>query len=510
VDVRHSNDGEDPTADLESPAATVRTLFRYLVPVLLFAGLVASGTRFITRSETPAQAAAEARVALTEVVVWPFYDAARDRQVTVIETDRDRIMARTGNPDGVLDISASAPLNQSFVDIVATAESGELAIEAAGAALDHLLEVDRDQQLAPLQPELDAAVEALSESNAAIADLDARILALAQALASADAQRAATPAESRAAIDVQIAELQLERSALDVERNRNVLRRASARDAIDRAETEIESIAPSIEVVRRPTTTGVTDSGSFLQVALAAVIALALGTLAAMFWDRRFALLRTPGQLAAAGGSPVLGDVSLGTARNNRHSETEAALRLYDAAVEADTRIVGLTGPAAMCTVMIHQMAAALDRIGFRVEIATTVGSIGRHGHTTELDLSKPELQRLPALRAELAASAERCDLVLVNCGDLDGSERARWLQRGCDALVLVVPAGLCRMPLVRRFIRSRYLGIPYLGSILFHDTVGTVARPIGTRPSRSVEPAVTDTGSGRLRPALVLRRPRP
>jgi hypothetical protein len=478
-------------SDLDKPMVTARTVLGYAVPIIVLGLAVGWLTWSRAQPDLGAPAVAQARVGLTDQVVWPFYDATRDRLSSAVDRSLPELAAATSDPDALKSVTAEAPINQSFLDIVATAADETVAIEAVEAAIQLLIEEDRVHQTASFQQALLFTEESLAELADGLSELDARIIELAQNQATLESRRATLSATDRPPIDGQLAQLQLERSRAEIERDRQLRQQAATRSELERIEGQLATIRPSVELLRPPAIGAGDSSTALLQTGLAVLVALAFGTVVALVWDRQLGRLRHVRQLPAAGAGPLLGTL----APSDPEGDTVCALSLYDAARRHDVRVVGLvTAGGAPLAPTIRRLAAALDRVGFAVATAGAEPTrrrsrrSGVEGVSTDVDIDAAELQRLPALHKALAAVAKESDLVLVACGALDRSERSERLQRSCDALVAVIPSGQHRVLSVRRSLRRRFPAT-YLGGVLLP---GTDRREDRSGPSAGASPPGT------------------
>ena len=101
----------------------ILTVLRYLPAIIPFAILVAAGAYQLTTPTQP-KAVATSEIGLTREVVWPFFDAARLRTVTIAEDPEFRLQLDDA-VDGIAidEFWIDMPENQAYVALNATSDS---------------------------------------------------------------------------------------------------------------------------------------------------------------------------------------------------------------------------------------------------------------------------------------------------------------------------------------------------------------------------------------------------
>ncbi|MGI9598141.1 MAG: hypothetical protein ACR2QK_18405, partial [Acidimicrobiales bacterium] len=134
----------------------IRTVLRYLPLVAIATALVGAGA-FVLTTPTPPTPVATSQIGLTQQVVWPFFDTARQRAVTAVEDPAFAAEVKGRLAGAELDVSVDAPDNQAFIIIEVAADSPEVAARAANEAADLLLELDRARLSQTAEAELTRA-----------------------------------------------------------------------------------------------------------------------------------------------------------------------------------------------------------------------------------------------------------------------------------------------------------------------------------------------------------------
>ena len=172
-DARNDGRSTAPAAgDLRTITELVRTLVRYAPFIIGLTLLAAIGTGAFAKS-TESSVSAKTRIVLTNRVVWPYYDAIRDKQVETVaaQSTFDAVAKRIADVGTLDKLTTSVPTGQAFVDIEATASSSNAAVAAANAAADYLVELNRAEVLGQIQTKHDQAVQDLAAIDKNIDEL---------------------------------------------------------------------------------------------------------------------------------------------------------------------------------------------------------------------------------------------------------------------------------------------------------------------------------------------------
>ena len=507
--------------DLVSPFDLARTLARYagwiLLATIIVTVLAAYADRKLAAQATTVHTA-RTRVGLTQEIEWPFYDAARDRQVTVLARPEAHLAVaeKASVPPEALELQVEIPVNQAFVEIIATAPTADMATAGANAAAGHLVETDNARVRGARQADLETARAQLKGFDDAIVGYEAQLAAvIAEEARLTAALRPATDAQVEA---IELARLQtgLQRSAVETYRDEAIRARTPIVTRIAELEQDLASVTPEVEVLRyaAPAEPAPT-SGGIPRWALAAAAALVVASVGALVWDREYGRLRSVAQLRGATAVPGLGElvVPRGAPGPVGRSAALCAINLRDRASQVGARIVGIVElGGAQTDVAVRGLSQQLVRAGYTV---ATIGPAGSHAPEAEVPLedlvgsqlvraatdrawSEPPREELHVTWAQrgtihdvayareaLAALAASYDMVLVDCGQSDQRAEAWWSRvRSCDAVVTVAHVRRTRVSAIRRLERMLEEDTPHLGVILLRS-----GRPLAGGRSPRPEP---------------------
>jgi hypothetical protein len=171
-----------------------------MVLVAALVGLVVGGVAFVA-ADAP-DPAAEARLALTTEVYWPYYDAVRQELQQAVESpdaQADMAAAAAAEADTALrSTEVRMPGNQSFLDVRVVASTEEGALAALRSGVEHILADDLEavnreplRRLAALDAEVAVLAEELEATPRDDPDRGTIELRTYQLLADADELRAA-------------------------------------------------------------------------------------------------------------------------------------------------------------------------------------------------------------------------------------------------------------------------------------------------------------------------------
>lgn len=459
-------------------------LLRYGVfVVLVMAGAAAAvaGT-----SQRDATSEARARLALTNKVEWPFYDAARDRQTELLSraSTLETVQGEVGPAGRVLSLSMEVPPNQTYVDIVARADTRDAARVAADAAATYLVEqsraraeaqarATRDQANAKIQ-EIDASVDGLTTQLEAV---DRRLAEL-QPATYGNSPSPAVLAEFRLAED--------RRDELSQRRSAERARRVMLVDQLDRANFELGSIVPEVDLLRSAQLSEEQEGRA--DVGLMALAAAGVGLIAllgATGYDARFARLRNR-QHAVSGAAHDVAVVAHESKRREPVASIEYVSRLID--LREPGEVMGVASAKGNPSTPIVQSVAnfmsrrgrsvvsvgsplacpdAAHRIDMRIlasfphepaqsAVAFIRDCLGRAQHVhIAVDLPYESVDVSHALRRVLQRVVDAADLVIVDCGLV--ADDALWnpIARVCDLLIIAALPKLTRQSDLRRALRT-------------------------------------------------------
>lgn len=509
-------------ADLRGPTEVLGTAARYLRIVAGAAVLVALVTAVLLPPDTSGDAEATARLGLTEAVVWPFYDAARDRQKQVFDdptfrTGVAKALTAAGHDIGALtEFRLDVPLAQAFVDVVAVAPDAETARLAVNVAADELTSLDRQRVTASLQSQLDGETARLAELDARLKVLENQLATVVETEARANADlRTATGAQIEVADRTRLT-AQLQRSAVEVERNAAVQERSGVVATAGQLRAKLSVIRPEVEVLRyQPATPAAGGSGRWSRAALAGLVALVVGAIVSVIWDAERGRVLHATQLHGDGPLDPLGEIVLDPVDGDRASVERAlaAITLLGRTRPAGSSptvgpvvsVLEAGGAMGSAAAVIAALVAGLADSGY---VAASVGPGPAADGVTEFDpadaprvaddavdrFEGPVHVRWPdnGSRADLAdvrdvltALARRCDLVLVDCGSGLPSEPSRRARASsCEVSIVTALAGSTRVHEVRR--RGELLpAVECLGVVV-------VSRAGGAEPASLVAAART------------------
>jgi hypothetical protein len=474
--------------DVRSIGEVARSLVRYLPFIVVVALLAGVGVGILAKL-TESSTTSKSRIMLTSRVVWPYYDAIRDQQVELISKPETfaEIARRIADTGQLEKLTTSVPTGQAFVDIVATASSADAAIAAANAAADYLVEVNQRDLVGQSQTKHDAAVADLATLDADLAsmtkqlnDLEPQIVALQTKTSSG------TPSNADL---VQLRLLENQRASLLDQRSSQTYRRGNALGAVDTTTADLRNTQGQVSVLRRAFQ-GATDPGRTKGlVALAAIAAGFLATLAAIGYDAGYQRIRSRRHalVGAARGLPVISANELGsdTGYVNRILEVRApgetlgvaSVQLSSSAsARAAAAIAGVLARSHTAVLTLGESFATTSRverlsladvlvaprqnIGPAVEHIRTLFQHADHVHV-EIDQylqNGGTADGAEGLRAFLDAAREVASVIVVDCGTaFDDSSRWRSFAGVCDVMVLLAEPGETRQNALRRAINVAY-----------------------------------------------------
>lgn len=377
------------------------TLVRYTPFVLLLAGLSAIAMFVVTTPDPPAPSST-AQVGLTDEVVWPFFDSARQRASTNLTSEAfsQQLTSRLNQPE-TFTIEVEAPESQAYLNILVTAETPVGAAVTANEAAALLLDLDTARLAQATEAELNTARQTLSSSVQRAEQLQEQLDLLIPDEARALAASADAPTVS--SLREQVLVLQIERSNLSQSLNEELRRQIEFRVAVDRAEAQLETVVPELEILSPAEPPDVASERSLVPVAAAAAAALVLGMAAAILWDRIRGPLSSQWHAEQVAGVPVLADVS---ARRNRERAAGLFLTALMDGAEVHGNIIAVTGlPGVDIDEWLASIVQQLEYIGVDV-VALSEATNGPVRHGVGDVLAWDEVDRAPNRAAVLAGAS--------------------------------------------------------------------------------------------------------
>ncbi|MEM7140171.1 MAG: hypothetical protein AAF548_04000 [Actinomycetota bacterium] len=302
-----ANDARAPRGEDLQPLGLIgRAMLRFAAPIVLV-GLVAGAIVYVGLDDDDGDAAtAVARLGLTDEVVWPFYDAARDRLELAVTADGFAAAVSDAVGESVGPISLEIPNNQAFVELVVEADDIDAAIAGRSAAIEMLTTSSLDSGRARLEAERDLLAVDLAAAEELVLTLETEadeIIAqqVANAIAQVDDPTAADLLTEEGRLDSRLSRVLTERDS----QVRTV--QTLVRD-LDQVEREIANVGPEIEVLRL-TDEASSDSAPVVPALAAGALAAAAAALLAVIWDRERGRARDDWYVQEAVGAPVLGRV---------------------------------------------------------------------------------------------------------------------------------------------------------------------------------------------------------
>lgn len=279
-----------------------RTLARWS-PIALLLGLLGLAIPYVV-VEDDSTRSATAQVELTDNVEWPFFGAVRQRIVAAT----DIVESDSFFGDRTVEYEIAVPVDETWIDVTVTADSGEAAIESADLLADRLVEIVNvastadastelqqiDEQIAEFELEREALAAQIAEELLREAELE-RLYRVSQDAGEPDAQLLA---DYRGSQDV-ISAVRRERDAV-IDRQTSVLR---DRDEVRRSASGEQSL---VRVLRSAALDPADASPRLLVSLLGAVVGLFLGMIVARLLHAEFSTLATAKDIRSVTNSDVV------------------------------------------------------------------------------------------------------------------------------------------------------------------------------------------------------------
>jgi hypothetical protein len=454
--------GQPGARDVQPLGAIIRTVLRKAWII----GLVgAAAFALVARSSSTPTGTARAtvRVGLTSEVVWPFYDATRDRlELYLTEAGFDAEIEE-GIDGEIAELTMSIPANQAFVEITAVADNGETAAAAATFAAQLLSERSISTQQDRLSDDSDSLRTAISDLANLVDELNLQIQI------NLDQQ---DPLRGDLGAVTELARLGAELQSLELQRDSFLEEQLTLTNQLDTLTRQLASVQPEAELLRRAEVTEpAAAQRPWAKALFAGLAASMVAAVAVIILDREFGRVRTPWHAEAMTRIPTFGHITEG--ENDLTGLAATADRLLEHLAHG-TRVIGLSGSEdASAEATIDLLARRLPDWSL-----TVLGVEGPASHGTRRSMPESaDLIRIADLRSldeleDIAGFIDdeaKQDLVLVDLdGDYETEDAFRLRSRICGGIVVIAAQGRTRAPALRaRTSRIRRAGETLLGVLL-------------------------------------------
>ena len=454
-------------------SAILRTIVRRSW-VLALVGLAAFLLVLTTGSSAETDARATTRIGLTNQVVWPFYDAARDRlEIQLTEPGFDTEVEEAIGGE-LTELTMVVPANQAYVEVTAVAEDGEMAAAAVTLAADRLVEQSvsaEEARLTSLISDLDReSADIGAEADELTRQMDANLVEQDELLA--DPSPGAVTA---------LAQLESDYRQLELQRDGVLTEQLAVTAESADLSRQLRAVQPEAEVLRRAEVADTTTEQRPWATALLTGLAAAMVTgLIVIVLEREFGRIRTPWHAGSLARTRVFGHITVDD--DGVEGVAAVADHALDHLARGD-RVIGITGvedPSAEAT--IHLLADQLAVWDL------TVLSIEKPSASIDPAADGVDAIRIEDLRsieeiegiAELIDEEVKQDLVLVDLdGDYDSDDTFRLRSRICSGVIVVAIEGKTRAaPLRAAASRVRRGGETLFGVLLVQPTA--LPDPVG------------------------------
>lgn len=454
--------GQTATRDVQPLTSILRTLLRWSWLIAL-AGVGVGLLVLVTSRPEATEARATTRIGLTNQVVWPFYDAARDRleiQLTEPGFDTEIEEAIEGE---LVELTMVAPANQAFVELTAVAADAETASEAATLAAERLV-----QQSVSAQEE--RLTSLITDNERESADLGAEAEEISRQMDANLVEQQALRADPSAQTFTAVTRLESAYRQLELQRDAVVQEQLEVTAEAADLSRQLRSVQPEAEVLRRAEITEASAGQRPWTTAVLAGLAAAMVTgLAVIILQREFGRIRTPWHAGSIARTPVFGHIT-GTGHDLR-GVASVADHVLDQLARGH-RVLGVTGvgdPTAGAT--IHLLGEELPTWDL------TVLSVEKPSASIDPAADGVDAIQIEDLRSidEIEGIAEfiddevKQDLVLVDLdGDYDSDDTFRLRSRICSGVLIAAIQGKTRAVSLRSTAsRVRRGGEVLLGVVL-------------------------------------------
>ncbi len=433
------------SADL-APWPVIATVLTRAAPAIAAVSLLAGAVTLWATSNRD-RPEASSRLGLTDEVVWPFYDQVRDELSVAVDDPsvRDRVADAVQGAD--FDLRVETPIDQTYIDVIASASDTNTAVAASDAAAEQLVERSTGTGGRSQQIQLQSIQDELEVVDRRVADLQATIRASFDAtVALGDGSDPGT--------SVRRQELQSQRSTLGAELDELTRRRVQLDSDARQLQRQIDAKQPEAEVVRRAgAVSGGSDSfGRPIAAGLAAAVLTALG---AILVDRYRGRVRNAWYVEGAGGVELLADLRAG--QQQLGGANELAARLDEAFLHGDDAV--LRGRVVGVASVRPTLPPASQLVVDALRVA---------GHDAAITVPDP-ISGFESGQPDAATRVVPIDRAL------DRAEQHR-RARTAAALVLVVTDGHRVDELRRTAAWTRQLPAPLVGAVLVDDVIAEPA----------------------------------
>ena len=431
----------------------LRSLIRFVPAVLAGAGMLASIV-YVATAPAPPQPIAESQIGLTGEVVWPFFDVAKQRAVTVAEDPEFQaaLQERLGPTVPLEDFSVESDDEQIIVRLTARSNTPQNAATAANAAATLLLEEDVRRVQDEVQVEVDRMTTIIGESVARVEEIDRRLEELAPLEAAAQTTVSENPASTSAR--EQLIVISAERSGLTQARSEELRQQVRLSIDLDELEGQLDTDGNELELLAPARPPDTTAERSLTPPLAAFVGAIVAGLGVAVMWDRARGLVRSPWYVEQLAGLRSIGQID---AHQWEQTTSVVISNLVSLTARSDQKIIALAGlpktaGKAWNSILVYYMAEGGFRVIEAVGDATySAASIDWHelraSHSRRESLHgrnqivlPPNMTLLdaPHMRPVLNDVADNCDLVLINAGEIGSRQWDRAVALA-DTVVLLV-----------------------------------------------------------------------
>ncbi len=454
--------GQPAARDVQPLGAIIRTVVRraWLIGLI---GAAVFTLVLLSSSAATSTTRATVRVGLTSEVVWPFYDATRDRlelYLTEAGFDTEIEDAIGGEID---ELTMSIPANQAFVEITATAADGATAGDAATMAAQRLSERTVSTQQDRLTGEIDALRTEISDLGNQVDELNVEIQAN---LDQQDLLRGDVGA------GIELARLGVDFRSLELQRDSYLEEQLTLTNQLDTLNRQLASVQPEAQLLRRAELTEPDASARpWAKAILAGLAASMVSAVAVIVLERELGIVRTPWHAEAMTQTSTFGHITEGDDGPTGLAATADELLEH---LAQGTRVIGLAGSGdAPAEATIDLLARRLPDWGLTVLAVEGPESKGTERNMPDsADLIRIEnLRSLDELEdiATFIDDEAKQDLVLVDLdGDYETDDEFRLRSRICGGVVVIAAEGKTRAPALRsRTTRIRRAGETLLGVLL-------------------------------------------
>lgn len=459
------------------------TLTRWIIPIAAMGALGALAALVLLKPAANDTAEASGRLGLTDEVVWPFYDAARDRVDITATTPEFLVEVEAACACDIDAIRVDIPTNQAYVDLVVEDTVEADAIAGLDAAITLVTERSVTSQRLRLQADVDALTVDLVELTAEVDEIEAQRDELRTEAADIRTQLSTNP--TNAALLTRLEEVTDLRSRFQTERDSVLRAQLDLETDVAAAERQLDSVQAEVELLRRSSSTSTPGSGLTIAIAVGIVAAGGMALLS-LIADREFGKVRHPWYLTGPAQLPVLGTIT-----RNKAGEYQGLAASVDRLLDrlsGKVRVVGLIGDS------LVPDKGATGRRGTRILVDgldlveyRTLTIIDSADGSTDYDLAHPdEIQletgatvfQLPAhpslalmesLAEQIEKSSEWLDTVVIDLdADYIDDDQLRLRTRLCDMVVVVASSKTSRVRSIRnRAERVREAGGMIVGALL-------------------------------------------